>query len=80
MDTTRFWNLTTSWNSFPQIEYDTQLYRSKRQAGEVTYEYDRWDKTQFKLEDESKTFLIPAMRRNPGTGANGAPRHLAQGS
>ena len=36
---------------FPQIEYDTQLYRSKRQAGEVTYEYDRWDKT-FEVQGE----------------------------
>ena len=35
------WNI---WNAFPQIEYDTSLYRSKRQAGEVTYEYDRWVK------------------------------------
>ena len=27
----------------------------------------------------SKTFLIPAMRKNLGTGVNGDPRHLAQG-
>ena len=45
MDTTRLRNKTTRLETVetpsPQIEYDTQLYRSKRQAGEVTYEYDR---------------------------------------
>ena len=59
------------------MEYDTVLYRTRRQAGEVIFEYDRQEIQD--ILDSILDFTFIVMRKSRGIGGTGVRRRLAQG-
>lgn len=59
------------------MEYDTVLYRTRRQAGEVIFEYDRQDIQN--ILDSVLDYTSIVMRKSQGIGGTGDRRRLAQG-